>query len=217
MENVILVVHLILALCLIGIVLLQRSEGGGLGMGGGGDVMTGRAAATALGKMTWIFAIGFIATSITLTVLARKEAASSSVMDGVAVEEVERPDQQRLPGVAVKERLQRLLVLQPEDQEGSEIVAVAPAVAIGLGQADITLGRRRRHGAPVADGQVRRRPRLAPLEVPDLAVRRGQSEASILDLVETTQQLAFNLAFKHRAPHPLSLPNLAARAVLVSR
>ncbi|MBU2889195.1 preprotein translocase subunit SecG [Celeribacter halophilus] len=88
MENVILVVHLILALCLIGIVLLQRSEGGGLGMGGGGDVMTGRAAATALGKMTWIFAIGFIATSITLTVLARKEAASSSVMDGVAVEEV---------------------------------------------------------------------------------------------------------------------------------
>lgn len=89
MENVILVIHLILALCLIGIVLLQRSEGGGLGMGGGGgDVMTGRAAATALGKLTWIFAIGFIATSITLTVLARQEAASSSVMDGVSADEV---------------------------------------------------------------------------------------------------------------------------------
>ena len=42
MENVILIVHLILALCLIGIVLLQRSEGGGLGLSGGG-VMTGRA------------------------------------------------------------------------------------------------------------------------------------------------------------------------------
>jgi preprotein translocase subunit SecG len=38
MENVILVVHLILAICLIGVVLLQRSEGGGLGMGGGGGV-----------------------------------------------------------------------------------------------------------------------------------------------------------------------------------
>ncbi len=88
MENVILVIHLILALCLIGIVLLQRSEGGGLGMGGGGDVMTGRAAATALGKLTWIFAIGFICTSLTLTVLARQDAATSSVMDGVAIEDV---------------------------------------------------------------------------------------------------------------------------------
>jgi len=88
MENVILVIHLILALCLIGIVLLQRSEGGGLGMGGGGDVMTGRAAATALGKLTWIFAIGFICTSLTLTVLARRDAATFSVMDGVAIEDV---------------------------------------------------------------------------------------------------------------------------------
>ncbi|MBU0643435.1 MAG: preprotein translocase subunit SecG [Alphaproteobacteria bacterium] len=87
MENVILVIHLILALCLIGIVLLQRSEGGGLGMGGGGDVMTGRAAATALGKLTWIFAIGFLCTSLTLTVLARRDAATSSVMDGVTIED----------------------------------------------------------------------------------------------------------------------------------
>ncbi len=88
MENVILVIHLILALCLIGIVLLQRSEGGGLGMGGGGDVMTGRAAATALGKLTWMFAIGFIITSITLTVLARQDAANSSVMDGAVTDTV---------------------------------------------------------------------------------------------------------------------------------
>jgi preprotein translocase subunit SecG len=89
MENVILIVHLILALCLIGIVLLQRSEGGGLGMGGGGggDVMSGRAAASALTKLTWIFAVGFICTSITLTVLARRDAASSSVVDGVVLED----------------------------------------------------------------------------------------------------------------------------------
>lgn len=87
MENVILVVHLIFALCLIGIVLLQRSEGGGLGMGGGGgDVMSGRGAATALGKLTWIFAIGFIITSLTLTVLARRDANSASIVDGVAIE-----------------------------------------------------------------------------------------------------------------------------------
>jgi preprotein translocase subunit SecG len=82
MENVVLIVHLILAFCLIGVVLLQRSEGGGLGMGGGG-AMSGRAAATALGKLTWVFAAGFIATSITLTVLAARDAGTTSVIDQI--------------------------------------------------------------------------------------------------------------------------------------
>ena len=84
MENVILTIHLILALLLIGVVLLQRSEGGGLGMGGGGGgAMSGRAAATALGKLTWLFAILFIGTSITLTVLAAQKAGSGSVIDQI--------------------------------------------------------------------------------------------------------------------------------------
>ncbi|AHM02556.1 Preprotein translocase subunit SecG [Roseibacterium elongatum DSM 19469] len=86
MENVILVVHLILAICLIGVVLLQRSEGGGLGMGGGGGgAMTGRQAATALGKLTWAFAIAFLATSITLTIIAAQNSASDSVLDRIGV------------------------------------------------------------------------------------------------------------------------------------
>ena len=84
MENVILAIHLILALLLIGVVLLQRSEGGGLGMGGGGGgVVSGRSAATALGKVTWIFAGCFIATSITLTILAASDSASTSVIDQI--------------------------------------------------------------------------------------------------------------------------------------
>ncbi|MDG1118169.1 MAG: preprotein translocase subunit SecG [Flavimaricola sp.] len=82
MENVVLVVHLILALSLIGVVLLQRSEGGGLGMGGGGGgVVSGRAAATALGKVTWGLAIAFICTSIALTIIAAEQSAGSSVID----------------------------------------------------------------------------------------------------------------------------------------
>ncbi len=88
MENVILTIHLILALLLVGVVLLQRSEGGGLGMGGGGggnSVMTGRGAATALAKLTWIFAVCFIATSVTLTVIAAKKAGSSSVVDQLGI------------------------------------------------------------------------------------------------------------------------------------
>lgn len=100
MENVILIVHLILALCLIGVVLLQRSEGGGLGMGssgggGGGGVMTGRQAASALGKLTWIFAIAFICTSIVLTVIAAQKSAGTSVIDRLTdapvVEDVTAP------------------------------------------------------------------------------------------------------------------------------
>lgn len=85
MQNVILIVHLIVALCLIGIVLLQRSEGGGLGMGGGGGLVSARGAATALGKLTWGFAIAFIITSITLTVLAARDDAASSIFDRVDV------------------------------------------------------------------------------------------------------------------------------------
>ncbi|MDJ0639417.1 MAG: preprotein translocase subunit SecG [Paracoccaceae bacterium] len=85
MENVILIVHLILALCLIGVVLLQRSEGGGLGLGGGGGggLVSARGAATALGKVTWAFAIAFICTSITLTIIAAQNAASGSVLDRI--------------------------------------------------------------------------------------------------------------------------------------
>lgn len=81
MENVVLIIHLLLALGLIGTVLLQRSEGGGLGMGGGGGAVSGRAAATALGKLTWILAIAFIITSITLTIIAAEKSAGSSVID----------------------------------------------------------------------------------------------------------------------------------------
>ncbi len=102
MENVILVVHLILAICLIGVVLLQRSEGGGLGMGGGGGVVTGRQAATALGKLTWAFAIAFLATSITLTIIAAQNSASDSVLDRLGVETapVEETDGLALPPAA---------------------------------------------------------------------------------------------------------------------
>ncbi|WP_137702031.1 preprotein translocase subunit SecG [Marimonas lutisalis] len=83
MENVVLIIHLLLALALIGVVLLQRSEGGGLGMGSGGGAISQRAAATALGKVTWLLAIGFIITSITLTIIAAEKSSSSSVLDRV--------------------------------------------------------------------------------------------------------------------------------------
>ena len=90
MENIVLTIHLILALALVGIVLLQRSEGGGLGLGGGGGggdgIMSGRGAATALTKITWVLAIAFIITSMSLTIIASRNANSSSIFDRLGTE-----------------------------------------------------------------------------------------------------------------------------------
>ena len=83
MENIILVVHLIISLCLIGVVLIQRSEGGGLGIGGGGGgAMSGRPGISALGKLTWAFGVAFVITSVTMTIIARMNADGGSVLDG---------------------------------------------------------------------------------------------------------------------------------------
>jgi preprotein translocase subunit SecG len=65
-------------------VLLQRSEGGGLGIGGGGGIMTSRGAATALSKLTWALGTAFVVTSLALTVVAARDSASDSVVDRIA-------------------------------------------------------------------------------------------------------------------------------------
>ena len=71
MATIVLMIHLVLAIFLIAVVLLQRSEGGALGIGGGGGgLVSQRGAATALSKITWALAVGFICTSLTLTILA---------------------------------------------------------------------------------------------------------------------------------------------------
>lgn len=84
MQNVILIIHLLLALGLIGVVLLQRNEGGGLGMGGGGGPAGARAPTTPLAKVTWVLAIAFIVTSITLTIIAAQNSAGTSILDRLA-------------------------------------------------------------------------------------------------------------------------------------
>jgi len=87
LSNIVLTVHLIISACLIVIVLVQRSEGGGLGIGGGGGggAMSGRPAISAMGKLTWVFGVAFVITSITLTVMAGRGASGGSVLDGDAL------------------------------------------------------------------------------------------------------------------------------------
>jgi preprotein translocase subunit SecG len=85
MELIVLSVHLLVCICLIGLVLLQRSEGGALGMGGGGggSLMTGRGAADALARMTSVAGGFFLVTSLGLTMLssAGNADAGRSVLD----------------------------------------------------------------------------------------------------------------------------------------
>ncbi|MDX8464429.1 preprotein translocase subunit SecG [Mesorhizobium sp. VK23B] len=71
METVLIVVHLMVVLALVGVVLLQRSEGGGLGIGGGSGFMTARGAANALTRATAILAAAFFVTSLALSIIAR--------------------------------------------------------------------------------------------------------------------------------------------------
>ncbi len=90
METVALVILLLVALALVGVVLLQRNEGGGLGMGSGGPSGT-RSQGTALQRATWVLGGAFMIMSLVLTVLAAQQASDSSVVDqlrsGGAVEE----------------------------------------------------------------------------------------------------------------------------------
>jgi preprotein translocase subunit SecG len=71
MQSVLIVVHLMIVIALVVTVLLQRSEGGAIGIGGGGGFMTGRGQANALTRATAILAALFFATSLGLTILAR--------------------------------------------------------------------------------------------------------------------------------------------------
>lgn len=85
MENIVLIVHLVIAVFLIAVVLLQRSEGGALGIGGGGGgLVSSRGAATALAKVTWALAAAFLATSLTLTIIAATSSGGRSVIEGVS-------------------------------------------------------------------------------------------------------------------------------------
>ena len=85
MATVLLVIHLMIAVALVGLVLLQKSEGGALGIGGGGGgggsggFMTGRGAGSALTRATAILAAGFFVTSLGLALIAKRETNPGTI------------------------------------------------------------------------------------------------------------------------------------------
>src|SRR6266852_6320848 len=84
MQTVIIVIHLMIVLAMIGVVLLQKSEGGGLGIGSTGGFMTSRGTANVLTRATAILAGGFFVTSLVLSIIAGHERKPTSIIQGPA-------------------------------------------------------------------------------------------------------------------------------------
>jgi preprotein translocase subunit SecG len=82
MQTVVIVIHLMIVAVLIATVLLQKSEGGGLGMGGGAGFMSSRGTANLLSRTTAILAAGFFLTSLFLSWLASYDRKPASIIGG---------------------------------------------------------------------------------------------------------------------------------------
>jgi preprotein translocase subunit SecG len=118
MQTVLIVIHLMIVITLVGVVLLQRSEGGGLGVGGGSGFMTARGAANALTRATAILAAGFFATSLLLSIMARYGDKPTDILDKV-------PAAQQTQGKGVLDQLGGNDIPKPAD--GAAAPATTPA------------------------------------------------------------------------------------------
>ncbi|MEA2948205.1 MAG: preprotein translocase subunit SecG [Alphaproteobacteria bacterium] len=93
MQTVIIVVHLMVVAAMIGVVLLQKSEGGGLGIGSSGGFMSSRGTANVLTRATAILAGTFFATSLLLSILAGLDRKPRSIIQNGTT-----PPTQQTPG-----------------------------------------------------------------------------------------------------------------------
>ncbi len=108
MITLVLILHIVIAVALVGVVLLQRSEGGALGIGGnpGGGIMSGRGAASALTRTTAVLATAFIATSIALALLASGDNKNRSIFDDeepIIQENSDKIDKKSSPSVPIND------------------------------------------------------------------------------------------------------------------
>lgn len=127
MQTVLIVIHLLVVIALVGVVLLQRSEGGALGVGGGGGFMTGRGQANALSRATAILAALFFATSLTMSIIAGWSRAPRSIIDGAAPASTSAPAGKTLPGQGGGSILDQLK--REEGAKGGDTAPATPAPA----------------------------------------------------------------------------------------
>ena len=110
MLTVVIVIHLMIVLAMIGVVLLQRSEGGGLGAGSSGGFMSSRGTANLLTRTTAFLAIGFFATSLLLSWIAsldRKEGPSPLTGSAAPISQPGAPTPVRPTGTGLLDTLKQ--------------------------------------------------------------------------------------------------------------
>jgi protein translocase, SecG subunit len=122
MQTVLIVIHLMIVLALVGVVLIQRSEGGGLGVGGGSGFMSARGTANALTRTTAILATLFFITSLALGIMARYDSRPSDILNRI-------PQSQQGTGAGILDQLGPATPNQSENGVPSGAGAAAPAPA----------------------------------------------------------------------------------------
>lgn len=127
MQTVLIVIHLMVVIALVVVVLLQRSEGGALGIGssGTGGLFTGRGQANALTRATAVLAGIFFATSIALTVLASYSRAPKSIFEGQPATPTGQPSPDA-PAGGVLDELKRMQDRAPTNAPAQPTVPEAP-------------------------------------------------------------------------------------------
>ena len=132
MENVLLVAYLLIVLALIAVILLQRSEGGGLGMGGNaGGLMTVRGSANLLTRTTAILAALFFATAIGLTILAELNRTTSDILDSASTPTGTQPSTV-LDALSQLQGDTTLPLTSTEAPASSEAAAADPGLALPI-------------------------------------------------------------------------------------
>jgi preprotein translocase subunit SecG len=136
MQTVIIVIHLMVVLAMTGVVLLQRSEGGGLGMGNTGGFLTSRGSANVLTRTTATLAAVFFATSLVLSILAGWDRKPHSILEGTSpatqpAGPAGAPQPLAPGGRGVLDTLRQQS--QPSGQQGQPATPAAPAAPAPAG------------------------------------------------------------------------------------
>ena len=121
MHTVIIAIHLMIVTVLIGAVLLQKSEGGGLGMGGGAGFMSSRGTANLLTRTTAVLAVGFFLTSLSLSWLATLERRPTSLINSTTA-----PASPGAPAAPLSQGGGVLDALRQSDQQQQQQTPSAP-------------------------------------------------------------------------------------------
>jgi preprotein translocase subunit SecG len=114
MQTVLIVIHLMIVMAMIGVVLLQRSEGGGLGVGQTGGFLSSRGTANVLTRTTAILATAFFAMSLLLSVVATMERKPGSILQNTGAP---------TPGGGVLDQLKK----QEQAPQGPQLPQLPPA------------------------------------------------------------------------------------------